>query len=175
MHTSRFAPAPLSGPSLQLGLLLPVLILFVGVFVDTPIICGGRPVAVPFAPHAPQVVSSDRDIDIYVYSDGSIFIETKWYPAREFAAKLLAFRERFIGSVKTGLGVYLPTLLGPRAWFSQVIAEWIPVTPAVAAAVEKLPAKAELPEMVQALDAHGPFGKAKLDCQDHFCGHLFAR
>lgn len=70
-------------------------------------------------------------------------------------ARLISFRERFIGSVKTGLGVYLPTPLGPRAWFSQVIAEWIPVTPAVSAAVEKLPAKAELPEMIQALDAQG--------------------
>jgi biopolymer transport protein ExbD len=70
------------------------LILFVGVFVATPIICGGRPVAVPYAPHAPQVVSTDRDLDIYVYSDGSIFIDAKWYPAREFAAKLLEFGER---------------------------------------------------------------------------------
>ncbi len=94
MHTSQFVPAPLSGPSLQLGLLVPVLILFVAVFVGTPIICGGRPVAVPFAPHAPQVVSSDSDLDIYVYSDGSIFIDAKWYPAHEFAAKLLEFRER---------------------------------------------------------------------------------
>jgi biopolymer transport protein ExbD len=39
-------------------------------------------------------VSSDRDLDIYVYSDGSILISTKWYSAREFAAKLLEFRER---------------------------------------------------------------------------------
>lgn len=71
-------------------------------------------------------------------------------------ARLLAFRERFIGSAKRdGLGVYLPTPLGPRAWFSQVIAEWLPVTPALAAAVEKLPAKAELREMVQALDSLG--------------------
>ncbi len=71
--------------------------------------------------------------------------------------RLNEIRARHMGSSKRAgeLGVYLPTPLGPRAWFSQVIAEWLPVTPALAAAVEKLPARAEVPDMVRALDALG--------------------
>jgi len=69
--------------------------------------------------------------------------------------RLEEMRKRLFGSGKTGLGLYLPTPLGPRRWFSQVIAEWIPITPKVADAVEKLPARAEVPEMVEALDAQG--------------------
>ena len=64
-------------------------------------------------------------------------------------------RKRFIGSGKTGLGVYLPTPLGPKNWFSQVVAEWLPVTPALDAAIQKLPQRAEVPEMIDALAARG--------------------
>lgn len=77
--------------------------------------------------------------------------------SQEMHARLLDFRARYLGSAKRAeLGVYLPTPLGPRAWFAQVIAEWLPVTPALAAAVEKLPARGDVPEMMQALDVRLP-------------------
>ena len=69
--------------------------------------------------------------------------------------RILSMRSRLIGSGKTGLGEYIPTPLGPRRWFAQVIAEWIPVTPTVADAVDRLPGRATVPAMVQALDAMG--------------------
>lgn len=73
----------------------------------------------------------------------------------ETQARLEDLRKRWIGSGRAGLGVYLPTPLGSRRWFAQVIAEWLPVTPALDAAVEKLPARAEVSEMVEALAALG--------------------
>jgi len=69
--------------------------------------------------------------------------------------RLMDLRKRFIGSGKTGLGVYLPTPLGPKNWFSQVVAEWLPVTPTLDAAIQKLPQRAEVPEMIDALAARG--------------------
>ena len=72
-------------------------------------------------------------------------------------ARLTALRTSLIGSGKTGLGAFIPTPLGPQRWMAQVIAEWIPITPAVTAAVrrlEKMP-KMELPGMVAALDSLG--------------------
>lgn len=75
----------------------------------------------------------------------------------EMHARLIEFRARHIGSAKRRgeLGVYLPTPLGPRAWFAQVIAEWLPVTPSLDAAVAKLPPKADVRTMAQALDTLG--------------------
>lgn len=69
--------------------------------------------------------------------------------------RLMEFRKRFIGSTASGLGVYLPTPLGPKNWFAQVIAEWLPVTPELDAAVQRLPQRAEVPEMIDALAARG--------------------
>ena len=73
----------------------------------------------------------------------------------DMLARLNETRASLIGSGKTGLGQYIPTPLGPKRWFAQVIAEWLPVTPALAAAVERLPKLADVPEMTQALDALG--------------------
>ena len=70
-------------------------------------------------------------------------------------ARLMEMRASLIGSGKRGLGMYLPTPLGARGWFAQVIAEWIPVTPAVDAAVAKLPQWADVPTMLDALAAKG--------------------
>jgi hypothetical protein len=73
----------------------------------------------------------------------------------ETQARLMDFRKSLFGSNADGIALYSPAPLGAAKWFSQVIAEWIPITPKVADAVEKLPAKAEVPELVQALDSHG--------------------
>ncbi len=73
----------------------------------------------------------------------------------EMQRRIMEFRKSMFGSNKEGIAFYSPAPLGPSKWFAQVIAEWIPITPKVADAVEKLPARAEVPEMVQALDALG--------------------
>lgn len=80
--------------------------------------------------------------------------------------RLMDMRASLIGSGKTGLGLYLPTPLGSRNWIAQVIAEWVPVTPAVAAAVEKLPPRAEVPEMVERLGALGVKLPPEFLCRD---------
>jgi hypothetical protein len=66
-----------------------------------------------------------------------------------------AFRTSLFGSRLTGMALYAPAPLGPEKWFSQVIAEWVPVTPKVAQAVKRLPPRADVPTMVQALDSLG--------------------
>jgi len=70
-------------------------------------------------------------------------------------ARLMGMRASLIGSGKTGLGMYLPSPLGASKWFAQVIAEWIAITPAVAAVVERLPSKLEVPAMIEWLAARG--------------------
>lgn len=70
-------------------------------------------------------------------------------------SRLMELRARYIGSGASGLGVYLPTPLGPKNWFAQVVAEWLPVTPALDAAVQRLPQRAEVEEMADALAARG--------------------
>lgn len=73
----------------------------------------------------------------------------------EMQARIMEFRTRMFGSNKRGIAFYTPAPLGPSKWFAQVIAEWIPITPAVDAAVQRLPQKADVPTMAQALDAAG--------------------
>jgi len=70
-------------------------------------------------------------------------------------ARLMGMRASLIGSGKTGLGLYLPSPLGASKWFAQVIAEWIAITPAVAAVVDQLPSKLEVPAMIDWLAARG--------------------
>lgn len=73
----------------------------------------------------------------------------------EMSERIMDFRKSMFGSGQDGITCYAPAPLGPSKWFSQVIAEWIPITPKVADAVEKLPQKREVPEMIQALDSMG--------------------
>ena len=85
--------SPLGSAPLQLSLLLPFLFLVVGLYVDTPSCYHRKPVDLPFSAKAPFVPYTDRDIDIWVQSDGMIFIDAKWYPLPAFREKLLEFRE----------------------------------------------------------------------------------
>jgi hypothetical protein len=73
----------------------------------------------------------------------------------EMSERIMEFRKSMFGSGADGITCYAPAPLGPSKWFSQVIAEWIPITPKVADAVEKLPQKKGVPEMIQALDSMG--------------------
>ena len=69
--------------------------------------------------------------------------------------RVMEFRKSLFGSNKTGLALYSPAPLGPRKWFAQVIAEWLPITPAGADAVERIPERADVPTMVSALASRG--------------------
>lgn len=73
----------------------------------------------------------------------------------EMSARLMEFRKSLFGTNKDGIALYSPAPLGPAKWFAQVIAEWIPITPAVADAVERIPEKLDVPSMVSALDGLG--------------------
>ncbi|OHD25690.1 MAG: hypothetical protein A2Y38_00405 [Spirochaetes bacterium GWB1_59_5] len=67
------------------------------------------------------------------------------------AEAIMDFRQSMFGSKDTGVGVYVPAPLYPGRWFAQQVAEWLPVTPEVADAVEALPRKAAVPEMIEFL------------------------
>ncbi len=83
------SPRPLSGPALQFSLLVVPLLIFVAGFTSVPTGCGfGLPVSLPFAPHAPSVQESDRDILVSIRSDGTIYIENRWFPLTEFDQKI---------------------------------------------------------------------------------------
>ncbi len=73
----------------------------------------------------------------------------------EMSARIMEFRKSMFGSGASGVTFYVPAPLGAAKWFSQIVAEWLPITPAVADAVEKIPPKLDVPAMVQALDALG--------------------
>lgn len=69
--------------------------------------------------------------------------------------RLRELRQSLFGSKHSGLSVYVHTPLGPARWFAQVIAEWIPITPTVEAAVKRLPHNADVATMVDTLDRLG--------------------
>ncbi len=48
--------------------------------------CGGRPVLLPVVDSAPRVGDTAHDSYITVQSDGSVFLDSKWYPDSEFSA-----------------------------------------------------------------------------------------
>ncbi len=73
----------------------------------------------------------------------------------EMFDRIQAFRTNLFGSKNTGIAFYVPAPLGGAKWFAQQIAEWIPITPAVAAAVEKIPMRLTVAEMVSHLAANG--------------------
>jgi hypothetical protein len=68
---------------------------------------------------------------------------------------LKEFRKSLFGSKNTGIAVYVPQPLGPAKWFAQVVAEWLPITPKVAAAVRSLPKRVSVAEMTAHLDENG--------------------
>ena len=94
MQPRSFEPQALSGAPLQLALLVPFLFLVVGQFIEVPDYGAGKPVSLPYVPHAPLVPYEDNDLTISVQADGMIFIDAKWYPAPEFQTKMLEYGER---------------------------------------------------------------------------------
>jgi radical SAM superfamily enzyme YgiQ (UPF0313 family) len=69
--------------------------------------------------------------------------------------RLQAWRETLFGSRNSGIAMYSPQPLGPGKWFSQVVAEWLPITPKVSAAMRKVPNNLGLPDMVEKLRKGG--------------------
>lgn len=97
--------------------------------------------SVPFIPNQPSAHTPFQWV-VPRYSD-------------DMNRRIEAFRSTLIGTNKTGIALYSPHPLGAPKWFAQLIAEWIHITPAVADAVEKIPAHLDVPAMASTLSALG--------------------
>ena len=62
--------------------------------VITPMLQKGKPVLLPQTDHPDKKPETDKELLISVQSDKMIFIDAKWYPEPEFAAKMKEFGER---------------------------------------------------------------------------------
>ena len=86
MPHTRISLVPLAGPTLQLSLLAPLLVLLVISIATSP--TGSHP---PHYLHLPDVspaqfiAQSEDDLWISVLDDGSFFIDARWYPPVEFS------------------------------------------------------------------------------------------
>jgi hypothetical protein len=69
--------------------------------------------------------------------------------------RIQKFRESLFGSRTSGVSIYVPQPLGPANWFSQIIAEWIPITPQVSRVVARMPHNVEVDAMVKHLRRNG--------------------
>jgi len=71
-----------------------MLVLLIIFMVVTPMLQKGKPVLLPATDHPDKKPESDKELLISVQSDKMIFIDAKWYPDQEFAAKMREFGER---------------------------------------------------------------------------------
>ena len=70
------------------------LVLLIIFMVVTPMLQKGKPVMLPQTERPDKKPESDKELLISVQSDKTIFIDTKWYPDKEFAAKMKEIGER---------------------------------------------------------------------------------
>ena len=70
------------------------LVLLIIFMVVTPMLQKGKPVLLPKTDHPDKKPESKNELLISVQSDKTIFIDTKWYPDKEFAAKMKELGER---------------------------------------------------------------------------------
>lgn len=85
-----FTQKPLSGPSLQLSLLLPVfLFLLLGRWPGPPP-TDGPPVMLPQLQGSPPRLKPDPTLFITLQADGCVFLDHKWYPVAELLSGLQA-------------------------------------------------------------------------------------
>ena len=77
--------------TLFIDVMLVLLIIFM---VVTPMLQKGKPVLLPQTDQPDKKPESDKELLISVQSDKQIFIDAKWYPDQEFAAKMREFGER---------------------------------------------------------------------------------
>jgi biopolymer transport protein ExbD len=70
------------------------LVLLIIFMVVTPMLQKGKPVMLPQTARPDKKPESDKELLISVQADKTIFIDTKWYPDKEFAAKMKEIGER---------------------------------------------------------------------------------
>ncbi len=70
------------------------LVLLIIFMVVTPMLQKGKPVMLPQTERPDKKPESDKELLISVQSDKTIFIDTKWYPDKDFAAKMKELGER---------------------------------------------------------------------------------
>ena len=71
-----------------------MLVLLIIFMVVTPMLQKGKPVLLPQTDAPDKKPESDKELLISVQADKQIFIDAKWYPDPEFAAKMREFGER---------------------------------------------------------------------------------
>lgn len=71
-----------------------MLVLLIIFMVITPMLQKGKPVLLPQTDHPDKKPESDKELLISIQSDKMIFIDAKWYPEPEFAAKMREVGER---------------------------------------------------------------------------------
>ncbi len=74
-----------------------VLVLLIIFMVVTPMLQKGKPVLLPQTDKPDKKPESDKEILVSIQSDKTIFIDTKWYPDREFGDKMKELGERASG------------------------------------------------------------------------------
>ncbi|MFI5181735.1 MAG: biopolymer transporter ExbD [Thermoanaerobaculia bacterium] len=70
------------------------LVLLIIFMVVTPMLQKGRPVLLPQTDNPGKKPESQSEVLISVQADKAIFIDTKWYPEKEFLAKMKELGER---------------------------------------------------------------------------------
>ena len=70
------------------------LVLLIIFMVVTPMLQKGKPVMLPQTERPDKKPESDKELLISVQADKTIFIDTKWYPDKEFEAKMKELGER---------------------------------------------------------------------------------
>lgn len=70
------------------------LVLLIIFMVVTPMLQKGKAVMLPQTERPDKKPESDKELLISVQADKTIFIDTKWFPEKEFAAKMKEFGER---------------------------------------------------------------------------------
>lgn len=71
-----------------------MLVLLIIFMVITPMLQKGKPVLLPKTERPDKKPETDKELLISIQSDKMIFIDAKWYPEPEFAAKMKEFGER---------------------------------------------------------------------------------
>jgi biopolymer transport protein ExbD len=70
------------------------LVLLIIFMVVTPMLQKGKAVMLPQTERPDKKPESDKELLISVQADKTIFIDTKWFPDKEFAAKMKELGER---------------------------------------------------------------------------------
>ena len=70
------------------------LVLLIIFMVVTPMLQKGRPVALPQTDNPGKKPETQNEVLVSVQADKTIFIDTKWYPDKEFLAKMRELGER---------------------------------------------------------------------------------